>query len=114
MRRLLNIKTVLLWTCIFPAFSFAKQTPSEGKQLSFARNKGNCLACHAIADGEDPGNIGPALQGIRKRFTDKTQLRQQIWDATQFNPETSMPPFGKNQILNDREIDAIVDYLWSL
>lgn len=86
----------------------------EGKQLAFARNKGNCLACHAIADGEDPGNIGPPINDVAIRFKNKAFLRDQIWDATQFNPETSMPPFGKNEILTDQEIDKIVDFLWTL
>lgn len=88
--------------------------PLSGKHLAFDSDKGNCLACHAIADGESPGNIGPPLSALKKRFKDKQQLREQIWDATQFNPETSMPPFGKNKVLSDTEIDAIVNYLWSL
>lgn len=86
----------------------------EGKKLAFDRDKGNCLACHAIEDGESPGNIGPALANLTSRFKDKRQLRQQIWDATVFNPETSMPPFGRNKILTEAEIDRVVDYLWSL
>jgi len=85
-----------------------------GKKLAFDRNKGNCLACHAIADGESPGNIGPPLAALKTRFKDKPQLREQIFDATRFNPETSMPPFGKNNILSPDEIDQVVDYLWSL
>jgi sulfur-oxidizing protein SoxX len=92
----------------------SKQRLSEGKQLAFDRNKGNCLACHVIADGEAPGNIGPALTALSSRFKDKQQLRDQIWDATRFNPETSMPPFGRNTIISEDEIDKIVDYLWSL
>ncbi|MGJ0491913.1 sulfur oxidation c-type cytochrome SoxX [Methylobacter sp.] len=91
-----------------------KQRQDEGRQIAFDRNKGNCLACHMIEDGESPGNIGPALAAIPGRFKDKQQLREQIWDATRFNPETSMPPFGKNRILDAEEIDKVVDYLWSL
>jgi sulfur-oxidizing protein SoxX len=91
-----------------------KQQLDEGRQIAFDRNKGNCLACHVIADGEAPGNIGPTLTAIPGRFKDKQQLREQIWDATRFNPETSMPPFGRNRILDAEEIDKVVDYLWSL
>jgi sulfur-oxidizing protein SoxX len=96
----------------------AEQKPQDGlkdgKQLAFDRNKGNCLACHVIDDGELPGNIGPPLAALKTRFKDKAQLRDQIFDATRFNPETSMPPFGRNKILTVDEIDRIVDYLWSL
>lgn len=87
---------------------------SAGKNIAFDRNKGNCLACHAIEDGESPGNIGPPLTALKARFKDKRQLREQIFDATRFNPETSMPPFGKNNIISAEEIDRVVDYLWSL
>jgi mono/diheme cytochrome c family protein len=31
------------------------QRLAAGKNLAMARGKGNCLACHAIADGELPG-----------------------------------------------------------
>lgn len=85
-----------------------------GKEIAFNRDKGNCLACHEIADGEFPGTIGPALKSLASRFQKKAQLREQIWDATRFNPQTSMPPFGKNKILTDQEIDQLVDYLWGL
>ena len=62
-----------------------------GKQLAMARNKGNCLACHAFDDGELPGNIGPPLIYMQQRFPDRAALFAQIWDATARNPETMMP-----------------------
>jgi len=89
-------------------------TTNLGKELSFQRNKGNCLACHLIQDGEDPGNIGPALFNIQNKFTNKQQLKALLWDATQFNPNTSMPPFGKHKILTGSELNAVTDYIWSL
>ncbi|WP_442497366.1 sulfur oxidation c-type cytochrome SoxX [Methylobacter sp. sgz302048] len=107
------IALILLLPCAGMADA-PKQRLDEGRQIAFDRNKGNCLACHVIADGESPGNIGPALAAVPSRFKDKQQLREQIWDATRFNPETSMPPFGKNHILDAEEIDKVVDYLWSL
>jgi sulfur-oxidizing protein SoxX len=91
-----------------------KALKTEGKQLAFNREKGNCLACHVIEDGEFPGNIGPPLTNLSTRFKTKQELKAQIWDATRFNPETSMPPFGKNKILTDDEIDRITDYLWTI
>ncbi|MGR9115638.1 MAG: sulfur oxidation c-type cytochrome SoxX [Gammaproteobacteria bacterium] len=104
---------VLFLTWVITTQANATDGLSEGKNLAFDRAKGNCLACHAIEDGEAPGNIGPALSKLSARFKNKQQLRQQIWDATALNPETSMPPFGRNKILTEAEIDQIVDYLWS-
>ncbi len=114
MKSLLFLSVLLLFSCASQKKIDSKTKNHSGKQLAFTRNKGNCLACHEIEDGDSPGNIGPPLQAIQNRFKSKQLLRQQIWDATQFNPETSMPPFGKNKILSEQEIDRIVDYIWQL
>jgi len=115
MKRLLLLTLPLVLSACTADYAMQpKPANLDGKQLAFSRNKGNCLACHMIADGESPGNIGPPLQALASRFDNKQQLRQQIWDARQFNPETSMPPFGTNHILSPAEIDAVVDYLWGL
>ena len=91
-----------------------KQDLEKGKKIAFTRSKGNCLACHLIADGELPGNLAPELKNISQRFKNQQQLHQFIWDARVFNSETIMPPFGKNKILSEQEIDDLVDYLWQL
>ncbi|MGR9088617.1 MAG: sulfur oxidation c-type cytochrome SoxX [Gammaproteobacteria bacterium] len=113
MKCLPALMSLVLAACSTAA-DIAVRRASEGKQIAFDRNKGNCLACHRIDDGDDPGNIGPPLQNLAARFKNKEQLREQIEDATRFNPETSMPPFGRNRILGDDEIDKIIDYLWCL
>ncbi len=99
-----------------PAIAAAadQKTIDEGKQLAFDRKKGNCLACHMIEGGNLPGNIGPPLVAMKARFPDKSRLRAQIEDPTQFNPNTVMPPFGKHNILTEDEIDKIVDYIYTL
>lgn len=91
-----------------------KAQAMDGKALAMERSKGNCLACHAIADGELPGNIGPPLLAMKARFPDADVLRRQIWDARQSNPETRMPPFGEFGILDSHEIDLIVGFLYTL
>jgi sulfur-oxidizing protein SoxX len=85
-----------------------------GKKLAMERSKGNCLACHAFDDGPLPGNIGPPLVSMSERFPDREKLFRQIWDASERNPDSRMPPFGKHGILTDREIEQIVDYLYTL
>ena len=37
-----------------------------------------------------------------------------VFDETKRNPLTVMPPFGRNRILTDKEINAIVDFLQTL
>jgi len=86
----------------------------QGKEIAFDRRKGNCLACHAIPGGVSPGNIGPPLIVMNKRFPSKEKLREQIWDPSQNNPDTMMPPFGRHMIISEDEIDKIVEFIWSL
>jgi sulfur-oxidizing protein SoxX len=87
---------------------------AEGKSIAVDRKKGNCLACHMIADEPVPGNIGPPLLAMQARYPDKAKLRAQIWDATAANPESAMVPFGRMQVLTEAEIDKIVEYIWTL
>lgn len=86
----------------------------EGKKLAFDRSKGNCLACHMIKGGESPGTIAPPLLVMKSRFPDRKVLRTQIWDASKRNPETSMPLFGRHEILSEEELEKVVDYIHSL
>jgi len=90
------------------------QVLEQGKKIAFDRKKGNCLACHMIEGGNMPGNIGPALVAMKARFPDKAQLRAQIWDATEKNPNTMMPPFGRHEIMTEAEIDKVVEFIHSL
>jgi len=87
---------------------------ADGKKLAFSRRKGNCLACHMIAGGTLPGDIGPPLIAMKSRFPDKAGLRAQIWDATVINPNTIMPPFGKHLILTEKEVDLVTEFIYSL
>lgn len=85
-----------------------------GKELAFDRGLGNCLACHMIAGGELPGNIGPPLITMKARFPDREKLKAQIADARVANPNTIMIPFGPMGILTDAELDRVVDFIHEL
>lgn len=87
---------------------------ADGKAIVMQKNKGNCLACHMIADGKLPGNLGPPLFSMKERFPDADTLRRQIWDATERDPDSRMPPFGRHGILDQEEIDKVVLYLYTL
>ena len=104
----------MVLTVSAPASAADASVIDEGKKLAFDRTKGNCLACHQIAGGDLPGNIGPPLVAMKARFPDKAKLRAQIWDATRANPNTIMPPFGRFKIVSDTEIDKIVEFVYTL
>ena len=94
--------------------SAASAAPADGQKLAFDRAKGNCLTCHEIKDGPAPGNLGPPLADMKARFPDRKELIAIISDETKRNPLTVMPPFKRNLILNDKEIEEIVDFLQTL
>lgn len=94
--------------------AWAASAIEEGKKIAFSKTKGNCVTCHMMDDGAQPGNYGPPLMQMKLRFPDKADLRKQIWDATQRNPMTTMPPFGPHRILTEREIDLVTEYVHSL
>lgn len=93
----------------------AAQSPSAaaGEKLAFDRSKGNCLTCHDIKGGEAPGNVGPQLSDMKTRFPDRKQLAAIIYDETKRNPQTVMPPFGRNLILTDQEINDVIEFLYT-
>lgn len=87
---------------------------AAGQALAFARDKGNCLACHVIEGGSQMGDIGPPLVDTRRRFPERARLVAQLRDPGRFNDHSLMPPYGRHEILSAAEIEAIVDFLYSL
>jgi sulfur-oxidizing protein SoxX len=92
----------------------AQSAAAEGQKIAFDRGKGNCLTCHDIKGGDLPGSIGPKLENIKVKYPDRNDLVAILTDETKRNPLTMMPPFGRNRILSEREIDAVVDFLQTL
>jgi sulfur-oxidizing protein SoxX len=92
------------------------QTPAQppGQDIAFDRAKGNCLACHTIRGGDVPSSVGPELKGMNERFPVRADLVAIVTNEQTRNPQTVMPPFGLNLILNDDEINRIVDFLYTL
>lgn len=118
MRKRASVITGVL-AALLATSAFAQQAKKEesGKDISFNRSKGNCLACHGmptVPDAEQPGNSGPPLIAMQARFPDKKVLRAKIWDATATNATTFMPPMGKHQVLSEEEIDKVVDFIYGL
>ena len=92
----------------------AQSAAAEGQKIAFDRGKGNCLTCHDIKGGDLPGTIGPPLKDLKSKYPDRNELVAIVSDETKRNPQTVMPPFGRNRILTEKEIDAVVDFLQTL
>jgi sulfur-oxidizing protein SoxX len=93
----------------------------KGWCVGINNRKGNCLACHHVVTKEKwpaavapGGNVAPPLLAMKARFPDRAKLRDQIWDATQSDPFSMMPPFGKHKLVSEEELDNIVEWLYTL
>ncbi len=109
-----SLRAAWLTAVLFASYC-AASAPLNGRELAHDVYKGNCLACHQIpgdSSAISSASIGPVLSHIRERFRDRSVLRAQIWDPSVNNPQTVMPPFGRNKVLSEEEIDAIVDYIY--
>jgi L-cysteine S-thiosulfotransferase len=95
------------------SFAQAQSGAADGQKIAFDRGKGNCLTCHDIKGGDLPGTIGPQLKDLKSRY-DRNELIAIVTDETKRNPQTVMPPFGRNRILTEQEINAVVDFLQTL
>jgi L-cysteine S-thiosulfotransferase len=91
----------------------AQSGAAEGQKIAYDRGKGNCLTCHDIKGGDLPGTIGPQLKDLKTKYN-RDELVAIVTDETKRNPQTVMPPFGRNRILTEQEINAVVDFLQTL
>jgi L-cysteine S-thiosulfotransferase len=111
---------VAFWVATIPPMLLAQAAPStaatiaKGRAIFLDERKGNCAACHKVPNDETvktQSKIGMALEAVKARYPDRAKLRDAIWDLSKTVPNTIMPPYGKNRILSDDEIDALVIYL---
>jgi sulfur-oxidizing protein SoxX len=115
--RIMMVTTVILSATVATAAEEKKLSAAEeGKKIAFDRAKGNCLACHMMADGVSPGEIAPPLMAMQARYPDKQKLFDKIWGkpGVELMPESQMLPFGKNKALTDEEINKVVEFLYTL
>jgi L-cysteine S-thiosulfotransferase len=73
----------------------------------------HCQQCHQAKGIDNYGNVGPSLIDLKTRYPKRDDVVGIVNDETKRNPETVMPPFGRNLILTKQEIDTIVDFLYN-
>ena len=109
MKKLLKIAAVASLTVAFA--QAGDDLVKEGEKIFNTKKIGNCFACHD-ANGKKingPGSLGPKLQGLAA-WPEKA-LYDKVYDPYTTNPISAMPAFGKNGVLNDHQIKAVVAYL---
>jgi sulfur-oxidizing protein SoxX len=87
---------------------------AAGQAIAFDRVKGNCLACHTMRGSDVPSNVGPVLDDMKTRFPDRAELVAILVNEAARNTQTIMPPFGLNRILTPKEINLLIEFLYTL
>lgn len=100
----------------------------RGRALAWARDRGNCIACHAIpsADMASHGTVGPPLKGLANR-QNEGQIRARIIDARAFNTASVMPSYHRTEglkrvaktlegrpVLSAQEVEDMVAFMLTL
>ena len=96
--------------------AWAQQRP-PALDLFVQHDKGYCIACHQLPPGSGPAStsdVGPKLEGVRMRILGRAGIRAIIADPATANPETVMPPYARHRILDAKEIDQLVEFLYAL
>jgi L-cysteine S-thiosulfotransferase len=94
----------------------AKGDPAQGRRLFLSRAKGPCTGCHLIP-GDDvwpAGNIGADLSTYGDRNLPDEFVFTVIYDARNFFPITTMPPWGATGVFTAEEIAHLVAFLKTL
>lgn len=100
----------------------------RGRALAWARDRGNCVACHVIPapDMVTHGSIGPPLKGLADRQSEG-QIRARIVDARAFNAAALMPSYHRTEglkrvakplegrpVLSAQEVEDMVAFMLTL
>ena len=111
-----TVASVVVLATLLSTSSFAgtskEDMMKEGRKAFTTKSLGNCLACHSV-QGDDAipqtGTLGPRLANLDTY--PKEYLASKIWDPNKTNPNTIMPPMGRNHKITKTQVDAIVMYL---
>jgi sulfur-oxidizing protein SoxX len=86
---------------------------ADGKMIATMTSMGNCDACHTFAGAVEAGNIGPELKNMKSMMPDRRTFYSIIYDEQARNPQTIMPPFGKDAILTPKQINDVIDFFYT-
>jgi cytochrome c2 len=112
---LIPLLLLALWACSCSKVEEKDKAPQGRKSIPFPeRLTGEplfneyCRSCHKVRG--KGGSMGPDLTDVAQR-RDPRFIEQAIREPSTLFPGTVMPPYDR---FSKKEIDSLVDYLWSL
>lgn len=89
----------------------AKTPLKQGRELTSEF----CQACHYFEGTNQAGTLGPPFVAMKPRFPERAKLEKIIYDPHRATkPDSMMPPFGRNGLLDEHQIQLIINYLYTL
>ncbi len=95
------------------AYAASPADVAAGKVLATTTTQGNCDACHMFQGAVEAGNIGPQLKDVKSMVPNRAEFYKIIYNEEARNPQTIMPAFGKNQILTPKQINEVIDFMYT-
>jgi sulfur-oxidizing protein SoxX len=99
---------------------FNELNNKSGKYPQYSKDQefGNCVACHQIEKANGYGNVGPDLTKYHENFIKSggrtpAFVYQKIADPRIDNPETSMTVNLTTKLMTEKQICAIMSYIFS-
>ncbi len=88
------------------------KTPlAQGKAMTLKL----CQACHEFKGASQAGTVGPPFIQMSQRFPQRDRIRAIIYDPQKaIKPHTMMPPFGRHGFLDKKDIELVIDFLYTL
>jgi sulfur-oxidizing protein SoxX len=107
--------TLVFGSCVISHEAIAaektKSPLEQGKELAISL----CQACHHFEGTDQAGTVGPPILAMKARFPDRKKLHEIIYDPhVAIKPHTIMPPFGRNGLVDENQIEMIIDFLYTL
>lgn len=112
-------KAVLAVTCAALLSSMAcaeeksniQKMIDDGRKVFTSKSLGNCIGCHSVQNDpmDQTGNLGPHLANMDQY--PKEYLVEKITNPNKSNPNTIMPPQGRNHKISKKQVLAVVAYL---
>jgi len=107
--------TLIIGASLIPHDTIATEkakTPLEqGKDLTISL----CQACHQFEGTTQAGTVGPPLLAMKERFPDSKKLYEIIYDPhVAIKSDAMMPPFGRNGLVDQDQIQLMIDFLYTL
>lgn len=95
------------------AMAASPQPVVMGEKIATTKSLGNCDACHSFNGAVEPGDVGPALKDVKSMLPNRKTFYSIVFDEEKRNPQTVMPAFGKNLILSPKQINEVIDFLYT-